>query len=275
MYKRRTFEEVLDAVAADGLECFQFNAEIAGLTPMPEQIPLGLPERVREAAAARGLEIATFQGTFNMCHPNPEFRREGLRRLRGIAAACEPMGTKVIAICTGTRDLEDHYRYHPDNGTPEAWRDMIACVREAVAIAQDAGLALAFEPEVSNIADSALKARRLLDEIGSSHLKVTIDAANLFHAGELPRMTEVLENAFALLEHDILVAHAKDILKDGEAGQEAAGHGLLDYDLYLSLLGKNHFKGPLLLHSLSESQVPGCVDFLRKKMARMDPQPRN
>ena len=76
---------------------------------------------------------------------------------------------------------------------------MIACVREAVEIARQAGVTLAFEPEVSNVVDSAAKARQLLDEIGSPHLKVTMDAANLFHAGELPRMAEILESAFALL----------------------------------------------------------------------------
>lgn len=266
--KRPTLEAVLDAVAAAGFECIQFNAESAGLPAMPDEIPVGLSERVRESAAARGLEIATFQGTFNMCHPDPEFRRRGLRQLRGMAAACEPMGTKIIAICTGTRDRNYHYSYHPDNHLPDAWRDMIACVHEAVAIAREAGVTLGFEPEVSNIVDSAEKARRLMDEIGSPHLKVTMDAANLFHSGELSRMTEVLEQAFALVGRDVIVAHAKDIIKDGEAGQEAAGHGLLDYDLYVSLLRRQNFNGPWLLHSLTEAQVPGCVKFLRKKLAR-------
>jgi sugar phosphate isomerase/epimerase len=78
----------------------------------------------------------------------------------------------------------------------------------------------------------------------------------------------VLESAFALVGRDIIVAHAKDIIQDGEAGQEAAGHGLLDYELYVSLLHSNHFKGPWLLHSLKEAQVPGCVKFLREKLAR-------
>jgi sugar phosphate isomerase/epimerase len=36
---------------------------------------------------------------------------------------------------------------------------------------------------VSNVIDSAQKARRLLDEIRSPRLKITMDAANLFHAG--------------------------------------------------------------------------------------------
>jgi hypothetical protein len=35
------------------------------------------------------------------------------------------------------------------------------------------------------------------------------------------------------------------------------------------------FKGPLLLHGLSESQVPGCVAFLRKKLARLPAAPRS
>ncbi len=131
------------------------------------------------------------------------------------------------------------------------------------------GVTLGFEPEVNNVVDSAQKARRLLDEIGSPHLKVTMDAANLFHAGELPRMSEILDEAFALVGKDIVMAHAKDLTHDGDAGHEAAGTGKLDYYRYLSLLHAYGFKGPLLLHSLSEAQAPRCVAFLREKLARV------
>jgi sugar phosphate isomerase/epimerase len=178
------------------------------------------------------------------------------------------LGTSIIAICIGTRDRENMWRYHPDNGLPQAWRDMTSCVDEAVEIARRAGVTLALEPEVTNVVDSAEKARRLLDEIRSPHLKITMDAANLFHTGELARMAEVLDNAFALVGRDLVVAHAKDISQDGEAGHEAAGQGRLDYDRYLALLRVYRFDGPLLLHGLAESQVPGCVEFLRKKLAK-------
>jgi len=144
---------------------------------------------------------------------------------------------------------------------------MAACMREATDIARQAKVVLAFEPEMSNVVDSARKARRLLDEIGSHHLKVTIDPANLFHAGELPRMKEILDEAFALVGRDIVLAHAKDLDHDGEAGHKAAGQGVLDYDRYLGLLRKYDFKGPLLLHGLSVGQVPGCMAFLRAKLA--------
>ena len=267
VFPRPSLELALDAVQATGLHCVQFNMESAGLPPMPDQISGDLAERIRDGMAARGLTMASVQGTFNMSHPDPEHRRAGLRRLRVMADACQTLGTSVIGICIGTRDPENMWRFHADNHTAEAWRDMTVCVREAVRMAEETGVTLALEPEVTNVVDSPPRARRLLDEIGLPHLKITMDAANLFHAGDLPRMAEVMESAFALLGNDIVLAHAKDLSHDGDAGHEPAGKGLLDYDRYVSLLHRHGFSGPLLLHGLSEDQVSECVSFLRGKLA--------
>jgi sugar phosphate isomerase/epimerase len=78
-----------------------------------------------------------------------------------------------------------------------------------------------------------------------------MDPANLFHAGELPRMKEILDEACTLLGKDIVPCHAMDLDHDGEAGHKPAGHGVLDYDRYMSLLRKYQFKGPILLHGLT------------------------
>jgi sugar phosphate isomerase/epimerase len=264
-----TLEARLDKAQACGLECVQVSLDCAGQPAMPERIAPELSERIRQAAAARGLRIAAVQGTFNMTHPDAQERRAGVRRLGVLAAECRRMGTSMIHICTGTRDRGSMWQRHPDNNSPEAWRDMVACVREAAEQAKPHRVTLGFEPEVNNVVDSAKKARRLMDEVGSPYLKVTMDAANLFHAGELPQMSRILDEAFALVGKDIVMAHAKDLSHDGDAGHEPAGHGKLDYDRYISLLWAYGFKGPLLLHSLSEVQVPGCVAFLREKMARV------
>ena len=266
---RPTFAARLDAVKACGLDCVQISMDCAGMPAMPDEIAPEQAARIRREAAERGIAIVSVSGTFNMSHPDAEYRRAGLRRLRVLAGACAAMGTSKIHLCTGTRDRDNMWRRHPDNDSPEAWRDMVACVREAADIARQADVVLAFEPEVNNVVDSAKKSRRLMDEVGSPHLKVTIDGANIFHAGELARMREVLDQAFALLGKDIVLAHAKDLSRDGDAGHEPAGHGKLDYDRYLSLLGASGFRGPLLLHGLSESQVPGCVAFLREKLANV------
>jgi sugar phosphate isomerase/epimerase len=266
-FGRRSLEERLDAVRDCGLDCVQVSLDCAGLSDTPDEIPIEVAARIRREAKARGITIAAAQGTFNMSHPDAEHRRRGLRRLRVLAEACAEMGTSKIHICTGTRDREDMWRRHPDNDSPAVWKDLVASLREAMDFARQTRVILAFEPEVNNVVDSAQKARRLLDEIGSPFLKVTIDGANLFHAGELPRMNEILDKAFALVGKDIVMAHAKDLDHDGDAGHLPVGHGKLNYDRYIALLHRYRFRGPLLLHGLSEAQVPGCVAFLRDKLA--------
>ncbi|MBI3850360.1 MAG: sugar phosphate isomerase/epimerase [Verrucomicrobia bacterium] len=171
----------------------------------------------------------------------------------------------VITLCTGTRDPEDMWRRHPDNDSPEAWRELLASLSDVLPVAQTNDVTLAFEPEVSNVVDSARKGRQLLDELKSPNLKVVMDGANLFHAGELPRMKGILTEAFDFLGPNIVIAHAKDLSRDGEMGNVAAGKGLLDYDLYLSLLDGVGFSGPLILHGMEEKEVPEGVAFLRGK----------
>jgi len=268
-FVRPTLAETLDAVVAHGICCVQFNLACAGVPSMPDHIDPALIASIRSAMDAHDMTMAAISGTFNMIHPDLERRRDGFARLRILAAACRDLGTSVITLSTGTRDPDDMWRRHPDNDTPAAWRDLVAAMTEATQIAEEHKLTLAFEPEIANVVDSAVKGRRLLDQIGSPYLKVVMDGANLFHLGELPRMRAILEAAFDLLGADIVLALAKDLSRDGAAGHEAAGSGLLDYDWYLSLLRRVGYSGPLILHALAEHQVDSSIAFLVEKGARL------
>ena len=270
-FVRRTLEGTLDAVAEHGIHSVQFSLACVGLSYLPDRIDRGLRDRIRREMEKRKIRIAAVSGTFNMIDPDLQKRRDGLRQLRELASACQDLGTSVITLCTGTRDPRNMWRRHPENDSPEAWDDLIVSMGEAVQIAEENEVILAFEPEVSNVVDSASKGRRLLDEMGSARLKVVMDPANIFHTGELPRMHEIIDEAFSLLGGDIAIAHAKDLDHDGEAGHIAAGKGLLDYDQYLPLLGKAEPGAPLILHGLAEAQVSECVAFLRGKLETINP----
>ena len=182
-----------------------------------------------------------------------------------LRAHCAQLGTHIITLCTGTRNPHSMWHSHPDNQSAAAWRDLSAAMEQALHFAETHNVILALEPEVSNVIDSADRARRLLDEMQSPHLKIVMDGANIFHHGELPRMQAMLDRAFDLLGEDIVIAHAKDLLRDGEAGNVAAGTGLLDYAHYLKLLRATNPDLPVLLHSLSEAQAAGSIQFLRSK----------
>jgi len=265
-----TLAGTLDAVAAHGLSCMQYNLTCTGLPDMPDEIDPEICDRIREEIAARGMTMSAISGTYNMIHPDIQERENGLRKLGVLASVCHRLGTSVISLCTGTRDPGSMWRSHPDNDLPDAWDDIVTEMRKALKIAAEYDVVLAFEPEVSNVIDSAVKARRILDEMQSPHLKIVMDPANIFHKGELPRMREIIDEAFELLGQDIAFGHAKDLDRDGAAGHLAAGKGLLDYHQYLSLISKVDFDVPLILHGLSEAEVDGCVDFLKSVMKEIE-----
>ena len=270
-FARSSPGDVFDALVGYGLGETQFNMSVAGLSPLPDEIAPTLADRVNAAATERRISLSAVSGTFNMIHPDEGVRRDGLRRLGVLAGACGRLGTPTVALCTGTRDPENMWRRHPDNAGPEAWRDLLATMREALETAEEHGVTLAFEPEVANVVDSAEKGRRLLDEMRSPRLKVVMDAANLFDAGDparrLSRSEDVLEEAFQLLGEDILLAHAKDVNTSGEVF--AVGKGDLDYALYLRHLYEAGYEGPLIMHGLAEEEVEVSLAFLRRKLAEI------
>ncbi len=265
-FPRESLEETFEAVASHGLTCVQFNWETAGLSGMPDSIGDQLCERVAKAAAESGVSVAAVSGTFNIIHPDMAERRRGFQRLRQIIGSCQHLGTSVVTLCTGTRNAEYLWGHHPDNDTPQAWDEAVASMREAAGYAEEFGVDLALEPEVSNVVDSALKARRIIDEVGSSRLNVVMDGANIFHEGELPRMDEMLRQAFASLGSDTVLAHGKDLERDGEAGNVAAGTGVLNYPLYLNLLAEVYPNVPFILHGLTEEQAPQSVSFIQSHL---------
>lgn len=265
-FPRATLGETFDAVAATGLETMQFNMALTGGPSMPDTIPAELAARVATAAADRALGIAAVSGTYNMAHPDTTVRDDGLRRLGVLLAAAAMLGTRIVTLCTGSRDSTDMWRRHPDNTTPAAWRAMLASVEAAVTLAETHDVTLAFEPEHTNVVDSAAAGRHLLDDIASPHLRVVIDPANLIDARGLGRQADTLRAAFELLGDDIVLAHAKDVTRGGAI--VAAGRGDLDYELYLALLAQTGRPVPLILHGLDEDEVPASIAFVRTAEGR-------
>ena len=266
-FRRADPDAVPAAVRGHGLPVAHFHMVCTGLPPMPDAIPDALARRVAEAAAAHGVTLAAVSGTFNMIHPDPNVRRVGLKRLRVLAKACPALQVPVITLCTGTRDPEDQWRYHPDNSTPAAWRDLCRTLAKALKIAEDEGVDLAFEPECDNVVDSAEKGRQLLREMQSARLRVVLDPANLFEVATPGERRDRVARAVDLLGDDIIMAHAKDRTADGAFC--AAGHGVLDFRHYLGALQAIGFDGPVILHGLDEAEAPGCVAFLRQHLAAL------
>ena len=256
----------LDLVREHGVRCLQFDLGSAGIKKFSRDLTETRCAEIRIALANRGIAMTAVSGTFNMAHPDPAHRFDGLVEFQALAQHCQFLGTSVITLCTGTRNLQSMWAPDPENNSPEAWTDLRATMEQALKIAESCNVTLAMEPEVSNVIDSPKKARRLIDELKSKRLKIVMDGANIFHLGELPKMREILDEAFDLLGNDIALGHAKDLDHDGAAGHLAAGEGKLDYDYYLAGFKRVKFDGAIILHGLTHAQAPKCLQFVREKL---------
>jgi sugar phosphate isomerase/epimerase len=150
-FPRPTFEETLDAIADRGLTHVQFNMSCTGLPTLPDRHDQNHCIWIARSFRERGLTMAAISGTFNLCDPNPFRLADNLRRLEILAGACRWLDTRIVTLCTGTRDPDDMWNRHPENVRRATWDTLVKSMRQAVKIADQHEVTLAFEPELNTV----------------------------------------------------------------------------------------------------------------------------
>ena len=246
-----------------------------GEIEIPEKIDAAIIAHIKKSAENHGIDIIACGGTFNMAHPDRRVRDEGLKRFKYLAESAGNLDCKIISLCTGSRNTGHLWRYHPDNNTPEAWADMIDTVKKAVEIAEKYNIVLAAETEMANIVNSPEKAKKMMDEVNSPSLKMIMDCANLFPAGEAKKenVRRIVRSAFDIFGGDIVLAHGKDISESSESFESdgikfcATGEGIIDYKQFAELLREYNYKSDMILHGIfDESKMTRGIEVIRKSM---------
>jgi sugar phosphate isomerase/epimerase len=259
VFCRPSLKESFDAAREAGFRFVHLDLAMTEGLSLPPSLSPETTRGVRDALREAGVTAISIEGTYNMAHPDPGAREGGKRRLAALIEHAHALGAGLVTLCTGSR-ADGMWTPHPDNSSDEAWVDMRTSVADAVAVAEANDVVLAVECEYHNVVSDAGRGRRLLDEIASPALRITFDAANLVPPKLLDQQEAVLGEAFELLGEDIVVAHAKDVTREGIVVR--AGAGDIDYALYLDLLAEAGFEGTLVLHGLAESEVQVALDFL-------------
>jgi sugar phosphate isomerase/epimerase len=281
--QRSTPEELFDALAGFGLDCAQFNAACLGIATLPDQLDAALWSRVARAAERAGVKIVALSATFNLLDENRLRLSDNFRRLELLARGAIILGSDLLTLCSGTRNQHDMWTYHPQNQSPEAWQEMIDAMQQALEIAVKYDVYLGIEPEVANVVSNANDAMRLINGLRSNRIRIVFDPANLYRPPSDPRRDRhVITDALRLLRDRIAIAHCKDVGDPAthQAGERlyahvAAGMGILDYHHYLSELQRLvPARIPLILHGLSEEQIPDSVSFIQKRLNELGTAPK-
>jgi len=261
-----SLEQVLDAVVSHNIKLVHFNFRCAGLEALPASIDDDLPAQIRHSFGRRRLEMVAISGTYNMIHPMSSIRRTMMRRACQLIVRAPDLGTRFVTLCTGTRDPHNMWQAHSENGSAEAWRDLIDGLENLLPLAESQDVMLGIEPEKGNVINSAVKARQLLDQIGSKHLKIVMDGANLAGPDNARSLRDILVEAFDLVGPNIAMIHAKDISNDANMNAQEVGKGRMDWNTYFECIRAIAFNGPIILHNLAPSQVDKSVLFVKRHL---------
>jgi sugar phosphate isomerase/epimerase len=257
-------QAVLSAARQAGYQVVQYNMACSGLPSLPAEITEEQAIGVAKAAQITGVAIAAISATYNMTHPDEEKRREGRAALFTIASKAHLMGTRLVTLCSGSLNTANQWEYHPDNKSPEAWSRMIVEFEQILPIAEEHDIILGVEPELANIVCSAPRAKQLIDELKTDRIGIVLDPANLFDAPQAAQRAQIIREAVDLLAGRVVMVHAKDRAMDGSF--RAAGHGCVDFDVFIGQLVEKGFHGPLVTHGCTEAQAPVVAEFLRARL---------
>lgn len=273
--------ELFRKIAAMGYETVQLafaSVQECAFTPsahieIPAAVSDSAIEAIRTASVETGISIGAINGTWNMAHPEKAVRDEGISRMEGFLKAVSALGCPIVSLCSGTRSPEHLWHDDPANKTEAAWADMLDSMKRAAALAEKYGITLAIETEAGNIIDTPEKARRVMDEVGSERLKMVLDAANLFHAGEArpEAMRPRLDEAMEYFGCDVVLAHGKDIRVAEGIAFCGTGFGIVDFPHMIQRLTALGFEGDMMLHGIeNESDLVGCREFMENCMRQAE-----
>jgi len=257
-------EVVLKAVKKSGFSETQYNMSCSGIKSLPEILTNEIIEDISTASKKNKVRISAISGTYNMVHPNKEIRMKGQKSIELLASYANKIPTKLITLCTGTKNPLDQWTSHIENNSKDAWQDLLVSMEKVIQIADQYQIYLGIEPELANIVNSAEKAILLINELKSPRLKIIFDPANIFEVERIKDQKYVISESIELLAEYIVMGHAKDKTISGNF--IAPGKGIIDFNHYFNCLKLINFNGPLITHDLKSYEATNVFSFLKLKM---------
>ena len=210
------------------------------------------PERIADRIRGAGLAVSALS-LFN-CFTDPDRLDEQLEAVETCIRLAPLFGTDLLKLTPGPPASAD--------ATEQHWQCLDRALHRLVPLARHAGVRLAFETHMRQLADTLASSRRLLDMAPDDAVGVTVDFSNLSFAGE--KMPEVIPAFGGRIYH----THVKNGSVDPDGGWHfgALDEGLTDYPEVLALLRDAGYDGYLSLECLADGARERPIETARRDL---------
>lgn len=253
--------EILSRIKGLGLTHFHLSPASAGLQAFPVEIDENKLIQLESEIGESDLKMCGMSATFNMIHPNKKIVEKGNETFRVLAHISAVLGNPMLSLCTGSKDPENKWRYHPENDSPKSWMEMCRILEQLILIAEESNVWLGIEPERGNVVSDARKARLLLEDMQSNRLGIIFDPANIIESRLDEDIDHLLTQSIELLSESIKVLHVKD--RDHTGDICPAGKGVIDFGSLWQTCLNFQISPTLVIHDHAEDELEGSLEYLR------------
>lgn len=231
---RFAFDETLRFVREIGGECIEL-CTVPGAHRGTLDLSPSNRLRVKEMVGEAGLQISAVAGYNDFSFSDYARLRDEVKRLRGYMELAANLGCPLVRAFGGD--------FRPNVEREDVIDSIVRGFRESVKWADEYNVRLALENH-GRLVNHAPSMARIVEEVGSERLRVTLDTGNFRWAGY--SLKEVRRFLSMLVPYTVNV-HLKDgvLGKDGTMQFLPLGEGELDIAGIIAALRRAGYSGPL------------------------------
>ena len=227
-----------------------------------------LIEELSTELKAQQVEVAMMGAYFNPIHSNKELVAKGVENFKNHLRSAHKFGTHLVGTETGSYN-DDEWTWHKNNGSEEAFQNVLSVFKEILPIAEETESYLTIEPAYHHVIQTPKRLKRLVDALDSDNVRVIFDLFNLLYKGNYQNQHQLIDEMVEMFPDKIEIVHAKDfIVENGDIVQVAPGKGLLDYPYLLEKLGTLQNTPAIIFEGVVGDDIPFSRQFLTDLLAK-------
>lgn len=253
-------EERLKIVKEQGFTCAHvaLSKVISENSVAPQALTPGYAMYLKRLFDKNELDCAVLGCYLNLANPDAAQLKAIQEKYMANIRFAAHLGAGVVGTETGAPNVE--YRFEEACWNEESLQIFIKNLRPVVKYAEQMGVLMAIEPVVRHIVCNPVRARRVLDEIGSPNLRIILDPVNLLESYNYEKQDEIIDEAIDLLGKDVAVLHVKDfVIKDGKLVSVPVGQGQCHWDRIMPYMKKEK---PYMHATLEDTRPDNAVAAL-------------
>lgn len=260
-YPKNTPSQLFLGIARDGWQTIQlaFAKAIAGVGE--RGVTPQLIEETEWALKESGLSIGVLGAYYEPALADEPQREASVRAFCNLIPVAQWLGAGCIATETTSMDKQ------PAVTRPEALRHLRRSMEQMLAIAEQYDVTIGVEPVYCHSLSTPEETRALLDDMGSSRLKVVFDPVNLLSPALASAQHDLWARCFDAFGEDIVAVHIKGVRFERGAQVDCAlEDSIVDYAALLGPLGKLPGPIPLLREGLTPKHAASDLAFMKALM---------